>query len=167
MTVLFAVPPDCGTVTVFAYPLPAESDTSKPGGAVAIILFVKPVPDTVNCCMFGLADGEPWQAEIGPVAALAVITGGIDAGFTVIVKVIGAPLQPVPADVKLPNESGPFPEGSYKSIYGSMGFINSKLAPLVAKIWVPSGLIETPIASDQGFEVMPAPAKSGIYTCCT
>jgi hypothetical protein len=37
------------------------------------------------------------------VAVPAVIAGNTD-GFTVIVKVIGDPVQPVPADIKLPNE---------------------------------------------------------------
>ena len=70
------------------------------------MLFVNPVPDTVNCWIFGLADAEPSQAEIVPVAVPAVIIGVTDDGFTVMVKVMGKLLHPGPAEIKFPNEIG-------------------------------------------------------------
>ena len=39
-----------------------------------VILAVRPVPETVNCWMYGLADAVPAQAKMLPVAALFVIT---------------------------------------------------------------------------------------------
>lgn len=37
-----------------------------------MILPVKPVPETVNCCTLGLAEAVPTQADILPVAGEAV-----------------------------------------------------------------------------------------------
>ena len=48
-TILLTVPPDCVSVTLLPYPLPAASDTWKFAGAVATIFAVKPLPETVNC----------------------------------------------------------------------------------------------------------------------
>jgi hypothetical protein len=76
-------------------------DTSKPAGAVAVIFPVKPIPANVNWRILGLADAVPTQAEMLPVTAPARIVG--NDGFTVIVKVTGAPLQPVVPVTKLPD----------------------------------------------------------------
>jgi hypothetical protein len=85
-TTLLTVPPVWESVTVLLYPLPAASETSKPAGAVAVMLPVKPVPETVNCCICGLTDAVPAQAEIGPVAAVTVMVGDETlVGFTVMV----------------------------------------------------------------------------------
>ena len=104
--VLLAVPFVCASVTLLPYPLPAASDTSKPDGAVAVILADKMLPETVNCWIFGLADGEPAQAEMVPVTEPGFIIGIIDVGLTVIEKVTGGLLQPGPDEIKLPNEVG-------------------------------------------------------------
>jgi len=57
----FTVPPNWLSVTFFPYPVPAASDTSKPVGAVIDIFAVKPLPETVNCWIFGLAEAGPAQ----------------------------------------------------------------------------------------------------------
>jgi len=49
IVVLLTEPAVCVSVTLLPYPLLAVSDTSKLAGAVAIMLLVKPLPDTVNC----------------------------------------------------------------------------------------------------------------------
>ena len=85
------------------YPLPAVSDTSKQAGAIAVILPVKPLPETVNCWILGLADAVPAQAAIVPVAVVAVMVGGVGVGFTVMVNWVGIPEQPE-ALIKFPNE---------------------------------------------------------------
>src|SRR5665213_3622558 len=54
--------------------------------------------------MRGFAEAVPEQAEIFPVATVAMMVS-ID-GFTVIVNVVGAPVQPIPPVTKLPNEVG-------------------------------------------------------------
>ena len=87
----------------------ALNDIWKPGGAVAVITPVKLLPDTVNCWTLGLAEAVPTQAEMVPVAGVIVIVGAME--FTVMVNVIGVPVQPLPLAIKLPNESGNAPTG--------------------------------------------------------
>jgi hypothetical protein len=89
------------SVTVSPYPLfPVGTglrDTWKLSGAVTVILPFKPVAETINCCISGLADAVPAQAEMIPVAGPAVIAGCVAAaGFTVMEYVIRVPLQLVP-----------------------------------------------------------------------
>ena len=100
MIPLSTFPPDCIKVMALPKPLPVARDISNPTGAVAIILPVKPLPETLICWTSGLAEAEPTQAEITPLAVLAVMVGG--GGLTVMVKVIGVPGQPVPVVIKLP-----------------------------------------------------------------
>ena len=88
------------------YPLPVDNDTWKPDGAVAVMFPVKLEPETVNCWMLGLVDADPAQAEIEPVTVPAVITGDVDVGTTVMVKVTGGPLQTVPPVINLPYAVG-------------------------------------------------------------
>jgi len=73
---------------------------------VAVILLVKPLPETVNCCTLGFADAVPAQADIVPLAAPAVMVG---VGFTVIVKVTGVPGQLAPGVIKAPTAVGEVP----------------------------------------------------------
>src|SRR5476649_2953401 len=83
-------------------PLPA-GDISKPAGAVRVTSPVKLLPDTVNCSKLGLEEAVPAQAKIAPDTRVDTIVGG-GVGFTVNVKVTGAPLH-VLLEIKLPNEN--------------------------------------------------------------
>ena len=104
------IPPDWVSVILLPYPLPAVSETSKPVGAVAVMFPVKLLPDTVNCWIFGLVEAVPAQAEMAPDPVVAVMAGGVTpAGYTVMVKVYGVPLQPVPGAIKLPKAIGSCP----------------------------------------------------------
>ena len=87
IVVLFTVPADWVRITLLPYPLPEEGDTSKPVGAVAVIFADRPLPETVNCWILGLADAVPIQAEMLPVTAPAVI---VEAGFNLL-EAPGAP----------------------------------------------------------------------------
>jgi len=61
------------------------------------------VPATINCWIFGLDEAVPAQAEMAPLTAPAVIVG---VGFTVMVKVMGVPVQIAPGVIKLPTDTG-------------------------------------------------------------
>ena len=89
------------------YPLPGESETSKPVEVAAVIFPVKLLPLTVNCSTCGLAEAVPAQAEMLPDKGPVMMAGGVArAGFTVIVNLTGEPLQPGPAEIKFPYEIG-------------------------------------------------------------
>ena len=97
------------------YPSAAASETSKPAGAVAVILPVKLLPDTVNCRICGSADAVPAHAEIPPMAAPVVMVGN-NAGvrFTVMTYLTSS-VQFMPAVTKFPNEVGYKPPGIFDS----------------------------------------------------
>ena len=109
MVVLFTVPAVCVSVTLLPYPLPAASDTWNPAGAVVVIFAVNLAPETVNCWILGLADGVPAQDNILPDAPLAAITAPATEGLTVIVNVVGVPVQPGPPVIKVPEVAGSLP----------------------------------------------------------
>ena len=67
-------------VTMLPNPPPADSDTAKPAGAVAVILPVKLLPETINCWIKGLLEAKPVQPEMLPVAVLAVIDCAVALG---------------------------------------------------------------------------------------
>ena len=100
------MPLTCVSVRLLLKPVVALSDISKFRGAVAVMLAVSPLPETVNCRTSD--EAVPSQPVILPVTVLAVIVG-MDNGFTVMVKVVGIPGQPEPAVTKLPSEIGLVP----------------------------------------------------------
>jgi hypothetical protein len=63
----------------------------------------------VNCWIFGLAEEVPAQAVIIPDAGPAVMDG--DNEFTVMVNVVGVPIQDEEGIRKFPNENGKLPTG--------------------------------------------------------
>jgi hypothetical protein len=75
MIVLFTVPSVGVIVTFKPYPPEELSDTSKPAGAVAVRSPVRLLPETVNCAMLGLVDGDPGHDAICPMGVLAVSPG--------------------------------------------------------------------------------------------
>ena len=85
--------------------------TSKPGGGVTRTPAVKPDPLTWK---LSDADGVPYIVESEDKLAEAVMVRGGD-GVTVMVKVAGLPAQPVPAETKLPSDSGISPTGKVES----------------------------------------------------
>src|SRR6185503_1777686 len=109
--VLITVPPVCCRTTEPLKPLLGEVDISKTDGTLAVMLSMRLLPEIVNCSVCGLAEALPAQATIVPVTGPVLITGAVTDGFTVMVKVAGAPGQPFDGTIKLPNEIGVAPTG--------------------------------------------------------
>ena len=102
------MPLTCVSVRLLLKPVVELSDISKFRGAVAVMLAVSPLPETVNCRTSD--EAVPSQPVILPVTVLAVMVG-MDDGFTVMVKVVGGPLQDNDDVTKLPKEIGDAPTG--------------------------------------------------------
>jgi len=107
---LSSTPPLGVSVIVLPKPPPGVRDISKLLGAFKTTSLVKLIPDWANCRIFGLADADPAQAEMVPVTAVAVRLGAAaGSGFTVMVNLMGTPVQPEPGEIKFPSEPGPAP----------------------------------------------------------